>query len=627
MGRKTATVKKFYRVTVKAMKFFFIVFCIYLASLFFRDQQIPREWLDSILDSCSTPDVVVRCEAMSFGFRHGLCIQSLRVFDRTKPNSLEPVISASDISVNPLLRHVRIRDLHYPRLPESYYGPVATPPSAERDESVELAFPSLPDVTLELIRPDILGIRPQTVRATVSSSARRLEASDVRVVWPDLDYKMSIDGFVYVDLDGQRVYGEVRGEARQAHIRPLLVALDIPVSVEYMDAFTEVSQPVPAFCSWDVNLVNAELLLKLKLHPTLGRYNGVPMRRADGDIEIHSYMRNGIRDFETTVGPLAAVDTKGRLLEGKIVVHGTNNLVNLEFDAHSGLELKDTLAIIDYLNDGTLDCLACETPPQVTVSGILATEVPRQAENDLHGTLTFDRGTFFGIPVSAASLDYGYVGDVISFDKVSARGKDGGLISGNARIFVPGLDADKARFAMSLDYRDGSLAELADVLSIDFGDKTGKVSGTIELEAPVSTNLYPRLNARGSIRIREGHLAQMPLFAGLTELLADTVPGIATIVNQSQASADYVITNGILRSDNILVEGGVVSIKALGTYDIPRDDLDFKVQVRLLKDENILSTLVHGVTWPFTKLLLEFTVTGSSAAPKWHYISVLDRVF
>ena len=86
-------------------------------------------------------------------------------------------------------------------------------------------------------------------------------------------------------------------------------------------------------------------------------------------------------------------------------------------------------------------------------------------------------------------------------------------------------------------------------------------------------------------------------------------------------------TNGILRSDNILIEGGVVSIKALGTYDIPRDDLDFKVQVRLLKDENILSTLVHGVTWPFTKLLLEFTVTGSSAAPKWHYISVLDRVF
>jgi len=32
------------------------------------------------------------------------------------------------------------------------------------------------------------------------------------------------------------------------------------------------------------------------------------------------------------------------------------------------------------------------------------------------------------------------------------------------------------------------------------------------------------------------------------------------------------------------------------------------------------------VMFPFTKLLLEFKVTGSVDDPKWSYISVLDRI-
>ena len=63
-----------------------------------------------------------------------------------------------------------------------------------------------------------------------------------------------------------------------------------------------------------------------------------------------------------------------------------------------------------------------------------------------------------------------------------------------------------------------------------------------------------------------------------------------------------------------------------GTPSIPADNLDFTVRLQLLKNDSFLGKLVHPVMFPFTKLLLEFKVTGSADDPKWDYISVLDRI-
>ena len=118
----------------------------------------------------------------------------------------------------------------------------------------------------------------------------------------------------------------------------------------------------------------------------------------------------------------------------------------------------------------------------------------------------------------------------------------------------------------------------------------------------------------------------MKLFMGLTDYLAKNVPGVAGLVNQSQVSADYTITNGIIESDNIYIEGDVFTIKAWGKYDIPNDQLDFVVRLQLLRNDSFLAKLVRPVTFPFTKLLLEFKLTGSVDEPEWNYISVIDRI-
>ena len=119
----------------------------------------------------------------------------------------------------------------------------------------------------------------------------------------------------------------------------------------------------------------------------------------------------------------------------------------------------------------------------------------------------------------------------------------------------------------------------------------------------------------------------MKIFLGLTDLIAKQVPGFDKIVTQSEMSCDFTIGGGKISSRNILIEGSFFSISAKGSYDFINDALDFTVRVTLLKNESILGKfLIRPILWPFSKLLLEFKVEGGLDAPKWNYISILDRI-
>ena len=191
---------------------------------------------------------------------------------------------------------------------------------------------------------------------------------------------------------------------------------------------------------------------------------------------------------------------------------------------------------------------------------------------------------------------------------------------------MPDFKQENATFEVSVNAEHLSLEDLANVFSFDLGDRRGVVMGNVHITGPLQTNLTERVNGSGKISCKHGHLAQLNLFAGLTDLMAKRVPGIAALVTQSQGSLDFTITNGVFRTENLLVEGKVFSIRGSGTYSIPTDQLDFKVRVQLLRNDSILGKLTNPVMWPFSKLLMEFQLFGSLGKPDWKYVSVLDRL-
>ena len=623
-------IKKIFEILGKAVKWSFIVFLVYLVSLFFHSLKIPGAWIEDMCQAHMPTNLVFHCDSASFGFSSGFKVKGPRLYDMERKNSSEPVFSAEFVAVRVFSRVARISGARFPRLQDSYYeeGGYADP-LGYGDWGVR--FPKLPKFRLELLHPHILGASPDFVRALVICRPMKLLCSEMHLVWNGVKRPVELDGYCEVNLETKRVHGIVKGEATQANIRPLIDVLDLPLVLEYMDSFTEVEKSVPASCAWDVDLGSNEFTLDLDLHPELGKYNKVAMARADGSIGLHvSFpLRDGVRnmDYETTIGPLSAIDNKGRALKGRVVVRGVGDVAHIHFDAESSLNEVDLLNIIDYLNEGELECLKCETAPIVTVSGVLAADVEHQMDNDLHGTIAFSKGTLFDVPLCDASSEFAYIGDKVYFSRANASGKLGGKVVGSAQLAFPELDPDRATFALEMSYTKGSVAEAADFFSFDAGDRHGDVEGEIAVSGPICTNALERLNGKGWVKIKDGHIAQMKLFMGLTSMLASEIAGIDRIVNQSEASCTFTIEDGIFKSDDILIEGSLFSIAAVGTYDMVNDNLDFVVTVQLLKNESVLGKyLIRPIMWPFTKLLLEYKASGPIDDPSWNYISVIDRI-
>lgn len=502
--------KKFIKAVLKTMKWIFIVFCVYLLSLVFLEMPISTELIERLFEPHAPSNLILHIDSVSFGLRRGLHIRGLRLYDSERANPTEILAAADEIHCFPILRRIRIIGARYPRLPDSYYAPG----NQEKNAPVKCELPRIGRFSLELERPDILAVTPDRVCAEVEVLSDRILVDRIRLDWPDIDEeRMFLDGFCHVDLTKQEICGEVKGSAKQKHIRPMLVALDVPSAMPYFDGFTEVPGKVPSSCGWQVNLVNNDFDLFLDLHPTMGKYNLVPMKRADGKIHLHIYTRGTRLNYRQTIGPISAVGIKDQPLKGTVIVSGTNGYNRVEVDAESALPIADLLRIGGFTGD--------------------------------------------------------YVGEDV------------------------------------------------------FGDSKCK----LEFRFPrAMTNNYEVLNGEGHITVKNGRLMRIKGFRGMIEAMPSMAPAVSWFTDSTQASCDYRLENGVLKTDNIYIEGTLFSIKMYGQFNAVTGALDFTARVQFTKQDSMLGKFLHPLTWPFTKLLLEFRLTGTPDNPKWSYITVIDRV-
>jgi hypothetical protein len=217
-------------------------------------------------------------------------------------------------------------------------------------------------------------------------------------------------------------------------------------------------------------------------------------------------------------------------------------------------------------------------------------------------------------------------GESVVFDNAKASMPHGGRIQGKGLISFPGFREDAASFRIALKGDGIALDDALSSLGIESGNMSGKVSGVVEFDGPLTTALVSRVNGKVSVSLRDGHLARLKLFAGLTDYLAKNIPGISSLVDQSNAEMEGSISNGVIRASKILVSGDVFTITGSGTYSMPEDKLDITARVRIFKNNSIIGRLANPITWTFSKLLMEFKVYGSIDDPKWEYVSVIERL-
>lgn len=608
-----------------------IVLVLFLGSLFFREQKLPRFIIDRITSGFSTSEFAVDCDGASFGFRHGIRLSGLSLYDLRRPDSLErPVARARTIHLNMMRSKMFIYGLEYAKLPDSYYTPSpAAVKTLPPPVPVEFEIPDMDDMTVVLESPSILGLNPDRVSAKVRTFPGKglVMLEDLEVVLPGKDSDTVLRGNVAIDLPRQKISTKFGGTATQRQIRPFLEVMDIRCSLPYMDAFTDIKGVVKADAEIDVDLCSHDFSLLLDLDvPEMGRYNSVPMVYARGGIYFHSRVVDGERRVALKVSIPSAADGDGGILSGWLTVDDFSGVFRINYDVKSGLRLADSLKIADFMDPSTLDFIEFGPSSLVTVKGITGTSAADLAVNDLEGTAMVPSGSLSGFRFVDLKGVYSLKGDVFGVN-AEMSGTSGGKLKFTTSVFCEKFEEGDAHFALSGTYRDGSLKELSEVLAFDLGERKGDIDIDLDIRGDLSSNMWSTVNGRGSVKITDGHLARMKLFAGLTELLAERVPGVSFLVDQTQASSDFEFKDGVFVSENVYIEGGLISIKGWGSYDIVKDNLDFTARVQFMKKESIAGKIIHPLTYPFTKLLLEFKLTGQIDDPNWEYIQILDRIF
>jgi len=649
--------KRLLKNLVRAAKFFILgllaVAVILLVAVSFFEQKVPAWALERISERLSSPQFLVRLDAASFRLTRGLRLEGLRVFDREKVQ-VTPFISAGRVdlklaleripwSMERLIREVVVTELSFPRLPDGYYIPDSIefpgqPDFREVNAPLDVEFPRLSSFRLVLVRPDILSVRPKRVTVeSVVSYPKLLRLHGILIQWPDLDVPMALDGDMTCDMHVQNIRGSVHGQARQRNIRPMLGTLDITNCFQFIDSFTGVVTPVDATCQFDVNLMNNDLHIFLDLHPTGGSYRGVPFKDAHGLVDVSVFVRDTYQNAKIVVGPVAANFPGGRTMEGTVIYENTNDIGYVTFDVRSTTSLSNALAVADVLTDGTLDCLQPETPPEITLKGMMAVNPAYAATNDLKGTIGFLRGKFFSVPLKNARSDFHVKGTEVKFFDARANSPGGGDLSGGGFVSFPDFNWDKSRFGIKVAGQKISLEDVSNVFGMDAGARHGKLACEVELTGPLGDDIVPRLKGKGHTLLTEGNLASLNLLSGLFNAM-EKVPGLGQFVNQtraatgitiSESSMSFTLADGVLRSDDVEFRGGFLTITAKGTYDLVKDNMDFAVRVKIVKDDSLMGMLKNPILWPFSKLstvLFGFRASGSLKNPSWNYdTAILER--
>jgi hypothetical protein len=166
-------------------------------------------------------------------------------------------------------------------------------------------------------------------------------------------------------------------------------------------------------------------------------------------------------------------------------------------------------------------------------------------------------------------------------------------------------------------------------LKDDVDLKNKEISGILSSSATLkgtAKDIKNSLNGSGSINIEKGNLWQLELFKGLGEFLL--IPEFQKIVFK-EAAGDFLISDGKISTDNLMLESEPVNILFEGNIDFA-GNIDFKVTTQLAEGLVKDITDIKGI---FSSILAQSTnaisikLSGTVKEPKYKIIPLPGQLF
>jgi hypothetical protein len=171
----------------------------------------------------------------------------------------------------------------------------------------------------------------------------------------------------------------------------------------------------------------------------------------------------------------------------------------------------------------------------------------------------------------------------------------------------PGTD-----FQFALTAADANLHELM----ADIHSPTNQLEGTLNGSLTVThanSDDWRSWNGYGDFQLREGLIWAIPIFGVLSPALDGIAPGLGSS-RVSQGTAGYIITNGVVFSDDFEMRAPTMRLQYQGAVNLEWH-VNATVRAEPLRDTWVVGPLVSLALWPVSKML-EFKVTGTLGQPK-----------
>lgn len=177
-----------------------------------------------------------------------------------------------------------------------------------------------------------------------------------------------------------------------------------------------------------------------------------------------------------------------------------------------------------------------------------------------------------------------------------------------------GITAKGVRFSdvASSGSIDGNIIDIPRITSEVLG---GSLEVAIKVDSPNEDNPADRRVAF-VIDLQNALLFRIPIFAGLTDLLAKYIPGVNFLVDQDNAQVRATLEGGRWNVSKFSISGGAFTIDGAGTALADGSDIDIVARVRLMNKRTWLGRIVQRLLSPLSGLL-GVRGTGSLESPRW----------
>ena len=486
----------------------------------------------------------------------------------------------------------------------------------------KIPLPTLTRLPIRLIDPDILEMRAHVIEGSLTSGKGLVRLNGVRA---DVDGtgRQLAEADVLLDLPNGLAKASIRGFIYHENLNGLWRAIDLPIIEDYTSKAV-LNGPAWGDCAFTVGFNVYDDIFDLRANliaPQGGSYLGVPFDEAGSAISCHS-----IWFTKAEIGPII-LRRDGRAIatcDFRIDAPADELAFSVQSD---GLSPEEFITFLELPESAAIPPLDAETPPSVNLSG----HVPYYEETTagsifLQGRIAAPQGGRIDkLNVAAASADLSMRNGVLSFNNLDLTLPRGGTATGALSFTIPDDDAP-ATLSAAIHLKEASLADLLGPYGQDPLSKC-VATGFVDLRGRLDETFPKSLQAEYNLTVDGGLIQRLPLFAGLTDLLADHVPGIAAVTDSSSARLVGTTNGGIFDIPDFKLDGDLLSIEGPATYDLPNDNLDAEVTAGNFKEDSVMGRLTRWATVPVNRFLWRVHVSGPIAAPKWVIVTFLGRFF